>query len=253
MFTDQQLFGKSKVDQLDVAVDVEQQVLRLEVSVDDVPAVQVAERLDHAGRVEAGCRVVEVAPVSQDGPQLAAQTRLHQHVQVLAVFERLEQLHDEVAVGLAHDLLLGHDVLLLASLNNLQNGTKGINNFCRKRKYFKLLKYKIFVPEITGVFFVTEKLCWGVKQKIVYLRLFHLLEGERSLVIAGDLNELDASEAANAEGGDDAQVLQPYTSELFIDSARQTHVYRQFRRVAKTIRYFVPTMYRVQQSCILPF
>lgn len=88
---------------------------------------------------------------------------------------------------------------------------------------------------------------------MVYLRLLHLLEGERSLVIAGDLNELDASEAANAEGGDDAQVLQPYTSELFIDSARQTHVYRQFRRVAKTIRFFVPTMYRVQQSCILPF
>lgn len=124
MCTHQQLFGKSKVDQLDVAVDVEQQVLRLEVSVDDVPAVQVAERLDHAGRVEAGCRVVEVTPVSQDGPQLAAQTRLHQHVQVLAVFERLEQLHDEVAVGLAHDLLLGHDVLLLASLNNLQNGSR---------------------------------------------------------------------------------------------------------------------------------
>lgn len=39
-------------------------------------------------------------------PQLAAQTRLHEHVEVLAVLEGFEELDDEVTVGFHHDLLL---------------------------------------------------------------------------------------------------------------------------------------------------
>ena len=46
------------------------------------------------------------AAAPEDGPQLPAETGLHEHVQELAVLERLEELDNELAVGLLHDLLL---------------------------------------------------------------------------------------------------------------------------------------------------
>ena len=42
----------------------------------------------------------------EDGPELPAQAGLHEHVQELPVLECLEELDDELAVGLLHDLLL---------------------------------------------------------------------------------------------------------------------------------------------------
>ena len=68
---------------------------------------------------------------------------------------------------LAHDLLLGHDMLLLAGFHDL--------------------------------------------------RLFHLLQRERSRLVLGQLDQLDAAEAAHAESGDHAQVGQPYVTELLVD------------------------------------
>lgn len=58
--------------------------------------------------------------VSQYGPQLPSEAALHQHIQVLPILEGLVELHDKLAVSLAHDLLLAHDVLLLARLHNLR-------------------------------------------------------------------------------------------------------------------------------------
>lgn len=125
---DLQLFGETEIHQFDVAVGVEEEVLGLEVAVNDPTAVQVFKGLDDAGRVEAGRVVVEIAAVAQDRPQLAAQAGLHQHVEVLAILERLVQLDDEIAIGLLHYLLLRHDVLLLAGLHDLilfENKTAG--------------------------------------------------------------------------------------------------------------------------------
>ena len=42
----------------------------------------------------------------EDGPELSTKTGLHQHVEELPVLERLEKLHNELAVRLLHDLLL---------------------------------------------------------------------------------------------------------------------------------------------------
>lgn len=47
-------------DQLDVAVVVEHEVFRLEITVDDTLAVQVLERLDDAGDAESRRDVIEV-------------------------------------------------------------------------------------------------------------------------------------------------------------------------------------------------
>lgn len=82
--------------------------------------MKIVERLDHARRVESSGGVIEMPSIAQNRPQLAAEAALHQHVQVLAVFERLEELHDEITVRLGHNLLLGHDVLLLAGLDDLR-------------------------------------------------------------------------------------------------------------------------------------
>lgn len=57
----------------------------------------------------------------ENGPELSSQTRFHQHVQVLAVLESLEEFYDELTVGLSHDLLLRHDVQLLSRLHDLQH------------------------------------------------------------------------------------------------------------------------------------
>ena len=123
------LFSKCKIFPFSSPRCIQQEVLRLQVPVDDPPGVQVVEGLHDAGGVEPGGAVVKVAPVAQDGPQLPAQAGLHQHVEVLAVLERLVQLDDELAVGLLHDLLLRHDVLLLAGLHDLKKRKR-----CQKRK-----------------------------------------------------------------------------------------------------------------------
>lgn len=62
--------------------------------------MEVVKGLHNAGGVEARGSVVEVAAIPQDGPQFTAQTTLHQHVEIFAIFEGFEQFHDEVRVGL---------------------------------------------------------------------------------------------------------------------------------------------------------
>ena len=79
-------FLEANAPYLYVALGVEQEVLRLQISVDDTAAVQIVDGVDDAGDVEPGGEVVEPAPVPEDGPQLPAQTRLHQEVHVPATF-----------------------------------------------------------------------------------------------------------------------------------------------------------------------
>lgn len=81
--------------------------------------MQIAKCLYNASRVEARGRIVKVPLVPENRPQFAPETGLHEHVQILPVLESLEEFHYEVAVGLAHDPLLRHDVLLLSGLNDL--------------------------------------------------------------------------------------------------------------------------------------
>lgn len=80
-----------RTDQFDVAVTVQEEVLRLEIAVDDVARVQVIKGLNDAGRVEQSGPVVEMPAVTQDRPQLAAQTGLHQHIDVLVISVRVVQ------------------------------------------------------------------------------------------------------------------------------------------------------------------
>ena len=131
--------------------------------------MKVLEGLNDAGGVEPGGAVVEITTIPQNGPQFTAQTRLHQHVQILSVLESLKQANNERTIRFFHDLLFGHDVLLLPRLHDLI--------------------------------------------------LLHLLQRERPLFsIAGDLDEFNAAESADAQSGDDAQVLQLQRLELLVDA-----------------------------------
>lgn len=99
---------------------IEQHVLRLEVAIDDVTRVKVIKSLKDTRRVEASRRIVKVASVPKNRPQLTAETRFQHHVEILCVLERFVEFDDEVAVCLFEDLLLAHDVLLLTSLDDLR-------------------------------------------------------------------------------------------------------------------------------------
>ena len=67
--------------------------------------MEVVEGLHHTAGVEPAGGVVKVAAVPEDGPELPAQAGLHQHVEILPVFEGFEQFDDKVAVGFFHDFL----------------------------------------------------------------------------------------------------------------------------------------------------
>ena len=86
--------GESKVDNLNIAFVVDQQVFGLEVSVADFARVQVGEAVERAGRIEPGLTDVEpvcaaAAPVVvEQGEKLSPQTQLHEHVQAILVLVR---------------------------------------------------------------------------------------------------------------------------------------------------------------------
>ena len=65
------LLGKAKVSHLAVALSVQQQVLRLEVSVDQAPGVQVLQGQQHIGSVEHGRGLVKGSRQVQMVKQLA--------------------------------------------------------------------------------------------------------------------------------------------------------------------------------------
>ena len=68
--------------------------------------MEVVEGLDNTAGVEPGGGVVKVSTISEDGPQLSSQAGLHQHVEVLPVFECLEQFDNEMAVRFFHNFFL---------------------------------------------------------------------------------------------------------------------------------------------------
>lgn len=114
-----QLLGETKVGELYVAGGVEEQVLRLEISIDDASGVEVVEGKDDAGDIEGGGLVREPPTVPQQRPKLTSEARLHQHVQVFWAVECLVHFDYERASTLQHDLLLVEDVLLLLHIFDL--------------------------------------------------------------------------------------------------------------------------------------
>eukprot|EP00966_Prymnesium_polylepis_P053451 1235945-Prymnesium_polylepis.1 len=110
---------KAKIDQLQVAMFVEQQVLRLEVTVCDSPVVQVLERHSDRRTVESGRVLSEPAVLGDEHIQLTAQHEFCEQVECELILERLNKRDDEWVVTLCQDLALAAYARSLSPADNL--------------------------------------------------------------------------------------------------------------------------------------
>mmetsp|Transcript_47753 Transcript_47753/g.83586 ORF Transcript_47753/g.83586 Transcript_47753/m.83586 type:complete len:620 (+) Transcript_47753:167-2026(+) len=118
-----ELLGETKVNHLQVALAVDQQVLRLKVAVSNALVVKVLEGQHHVGGVKLDRSHVETAArtalhsrglLVYVGPQLASLDELHQHEDLVLVVVGLQQLQDERRRrAFEEQILLGHNVALL--------------------------------------------------------------------------------------------------------------------------------------------
>jgi hypothetical protein len=109
------LLGKAKVDQLEVALGVDEDVLGLQVAVGDALAlVQELEYQHNLGGVELRCGFVEAARPAQVAEYLAARAVVKHHVERVERLEAGDHSGDE---GVAGDL--GEHVALVAHMLDL--------------------------------------------------------------------------------------------------------------------------------------
>uniref|UniRef100_A0A182Q467 Uncharacterized protein n=1 Tax=Anopheles farauti TaxID=69004 RepID=A0A182Q467_9DIPT len=117
-----------KVRHLQVALRVDQQILRLQIAVDQIEIVQVLEREHDLGGVEARVRLGEPADLAQVREHLAARHVLQHHVQVRVVLEveletdqerERDRLKDALLVQRVLDLLQLHHLLFVQDLHRV--------------------------------------------------------------------------------------------------------------------------------------
>mmetsp|Transcript_76771 Transcript_76771/g.203866 ORF Transcript_76771/g.203866 Transcript_76771/m.203866 type:complete len:676 (-) Transcript_76771:172-2199(-) len=112
--------GQAHVCELDMPRVIEQEVLRLQVPVDDLLAVQMLERKGRARHVELrqGLLTPQVLLVVRC-VQLTAQRQLQKKVERLVSVVRLVESHDEGRIAHHLDVLLAHDTGLHAGLDDI--------------------------------------------------------------------------------------------------------------------------------------
>ena len=116
-----QALGEAKVDELDVALAVEEQVLGLHVPVGYPPLllVQVLQDQDNLGGVEAGHVLAEPAELAQVGEELATGHVVEEDVEELVVREGGDEAGDEGVSGhVCQDLALVAHVVELLELDH---------------------------------------------------------------------------------------------------------------------------------------
>ena len=116
-----QALGEAKVDELDVALAVEEQVLGLHVPVGYPPLllVQVLQDQDNLGGVEAGHVLAEPAELAQVGEELATGHVVEEDVEELVVREGGDEAGDEGMSGhVCQDLALVAHVVELLELDH---------------------------------------------------------------------------------------------------------------------------------------
>mmetsp|Transcript_1469 Transcript_1469/g.4473 ORF Transcript_1469/g.4473 Transcript_1469/m.4473 type:complete len:265 (-) Transcript_1469:1252-2046(-) len=105
--------GKAHVDELEVALRVEEQILGLKVAVRHAARVEVAEGGDDHRRVDGGGLRRELAHAAKPREELATGDDLEEHHHLRPVMEDGGELEDEGVVAKGEDALLVHDVLHL--------------------------------------------------------------------------------------------------------------------------------------------
>mmetsp|Transcript_29925 Transcript_29925/g.75372 ORF Transcript_29925/g.75372 Transcript_29925/m.75372 type:complete len:496 (-) Transcript_29925:640-2127(-) len=112
--------GKTHVRELDVASLREQQVLRLQVTIDDPPLMAMLEGKDCAGNVVLGVLLAAMKALSViGGVQFSAQCWLQEEIEGLRAIVRLVKLDDEEGVGHQQYVFLVHHAFLHARLDHI--------------------------------------------------------------------------------------------------------------------------------------
>mmetsp|Transcript_15770 Transcript_15770/g.44916 ORF Transcript_15770/g.44916 Transcript_15770/m.44916 type:complete len:318 (-) Transcript_15770:75-1028(-) len=110
--------GEPEVCQFHIAVDVDEDVLRLQVAIDDVQFVAILEDRSDLRRIEHGHIVLEARFLPQVREELAANDVLEEHVDVPRVVKGAMHIHDEGVVHHGKYVLLAHDVVHLLHLDD---------------------------------------------------------------------------------------------------------------------------------------
>lgn len=134
----------AEVGDLDLAVDAHEDVLGLDVPVDDVLAVQVAQGAGHLGDVLRGLPLGEAVLAAQVLVQLALGGELEDQEDALAVVEVPEELQDVGVPQVALDLDLAPHLLLHPPLRQLRL----VEHLERADEAARALPRQVHAPEL---------------------------------------------------------------------------------------------------------
>mmetsp|Transcript_58317 Transcript_58317/g.190191 ORF Transcript_58317/g.190191 Transcript_58317/m.190191 type:complete len:217 (+) Transcript_58317:706-1356(+) len=113
------LLGQAKVCQLCVPLLIQNDILGLEISEDDPPLVQMAERQQYFGCVHVGDRVLQVLLAADELLQISSRAELEHHHQAARGLESVMQRDDVWMVDVGKDVALRQGVPLQVSLLDL--------------------------------------------------------------------------------------------------------------------------------------
>lgn len=111
-------FRQSEVSDLQIAVSTHQYIFRLEIPVDCVLPVQIVQRHDNLGGIQASAMLSKLPIFAQMEEQFAANHEVHDQVQSGCGLECVVQLHDEGTSHVLEDFTLCSGVDLLVSLQD---------------------------------------------------------------------------------------------------------------------------------------
>ena len=116
------MFGESQVSEDSVTSLVQQNVLRLQISVDNVQTVEVAEGGDDLCEVEDGSVEVESSIAAKIRKEFPATNEWSDQIEMMSVNTPPGQLDQERMIDLLQDLLLVLDMLHLLVLDHVLQG-----------------------------------------------------------------------------------------------------------------------------------
>lgn len=126
------LFDEAKVCEMDMAEDVEHKVLWFEITIDDAVLVEVLDRQEHLGSVEAGLIFVKLIDVGHVVEELSTSEVVHHKVQFVSGLEAVSKTDDERMVDPLHDVLFSHGMANSIGSNDglLLEDLHGVDTTC---------------------------------------------------------------------------------------------------------------------------
>lgn len=111
--------AQAKISQLDVSLSVDEHILWLQISVQNVHLVEMLQSQQNIGSVKLGCILLKSANLTEIEEQLASGAVLQTEEQLGLRLEGVVHLHDVGVVHTFKNASLIHGMLKLVSLQNL--------------------------------------------------------------------------------------------------------------------------------------